>query len=898
MIQIVKSVTGKNDPEYYNELQIIMSEENKNLFSNDEKDVFSYLIKEYNTNKGFPTEEIFLTKFPQYRHQLSEYEPFSICDLRYYRKQFITKHYNILTAKILQKQAIEVASNGISDEMLETLRKRISISDDDFVEESISFRDRYTKSMKENNGIKTYVDQIDDEIGSITKGSVCTLAGFTGSFKCVSENERVLTNRGMLTMKEIYAIGVDSNLEVQSEYGFKKLIAVHDEGLKSSYIISINGIPIETSPVHRFRVLTDNGELIWKEAQQLSIGDKVVQSLKESKHHGLEDDPEFWRLYGQMCGDGGCTGDTFYLCGSVDTLEAMESERLFSKFFSKFSKTITAPRKTGYKSLFNLRANIKTALREELNDFVGKISKTKVFPEKLFYLNKECWEAFVIGLYETDGCSGNSNLGFTLSNKQFLIDLSRLLSGMGISSALYHQQDDAYHLNILTAKSRNRFIDLVSSVTFKANKNEKIDPIKDTCRPFETRKAYLEAKTGIQLTRQDYKSFGRFGTKNGGCGFEKIRRVCESYPNFMKHSFFNEIINAELTWNQITDIQQSNCYMYDLTVEGSPTYLLNGYVTHNTTWAVNMAVKNAMEGKNIAYISLEVTKEQLEYSILSLFSNDSRFTNMGYKPLEHRSIRQNKLYSDEINFLCDVLEPEYRRVIEPNLHILDESKFKTFSESEILDVLYKLDDEKPLDAVFFDHAGLFAFKSPLYNAGNVGVAINKYVSFIRQISICFRKQEGKVRSIASILLAQTNRSGHKEAERSFKKLSMINRPNKSNKASDSSVTQIEGYQLRALSDANELERCSSVVLSVFSSDELKTQRRVYVQLLKTRYGSEVPPIPVDIEPEVYKFGGDASVDESELSVDLVDSIASVSANGNFGNAGTDINVDEDDIYGL
>lgn len=893
MIQIVKSLLGSSDIEFNNELQIILSKDNIPILSSDEQDVFKYLSKEYTNNKQFPTTEVFLTKFPQYRAQLDEFEAFSIVDLRYYRKQFITKHQNIYKSKLLHRMAAEAAIDGITPDMAESIRKQASF--EDITDEStLSFRERYTRSMKDNTGIKTYIDQFDDEIGSITKGSVCTLAGFTGSFKCVSEHERILTNHGMLTIKEIFESGVESDLEVQSEYGFKKLVAVHDEGVKESYIISINGIPVETSPVHKFRVLTDEGELIWKEAQSLSIGDKVVQSLKESKHLGLEDDPEFWRLYGQMCGDGGNTGDCYYLCGSVDTLDLMESERLFSKFFSKFSKTISEPRKKGYKPLFNLRAYYKTALREELNDFIGKTSKTKVFPEKLFYLSRECWEAFVIGLYETDGCSGSSNLGFTLSNKQFLIDLSRLLSGMGISSALYHQEGDAYHLNILTAKSRNRFIDLVSSVTFKTNKNEKLDPIKDTCRPFMTRKAYLEAKEDLQLTRSDYKLFGRFGTTSGGCGFEKIRRVCENYPQFLKHHFFSEIINAELTWNPITSIEKSSCYMYDLTVEGSPTYLLNGYVTHNTTMAVNMAVKNALAGKNIAYISLEVTKEQLEYSILSLFSTDSRFSRMGYKPLEHQKIRQNKLYEDEINFLCDVLEPEYRRVIEPNLHILDESKFKTFSESEILDVLMQLDDIKSLDAVFFDHAGLFAFKSSLYNSGNVGVAINKYVSFIREISICFRKKDGETRSLASVLLAQTNRTGYKQARQQFKKLTQVNRPGDKNKSFNN---QIEGYNLTALSDANELERCSTTVMSIYSDDDLKNARQVYVQLLKTRYGSNVPPTPIDIEPEYYKFGGDASVDESELSVDLIDSLSTCSVN--TGNAGTSIYTEnDDDIFGL
>jgi intein/homing endonuclease len=894
MIQIVKSLLGNSDIEFYNELQIILSNENKAILSSDEQDVFSYLSKEFNNNKQFPTAEIFLSKFPQFRLQLDEFDAFSIADLRYYRKQFIKKHQNIYKSKILYKLASDAAVNGITPEMAEAVRKQASFESD--VEDvTLSFREKYTKSMRENAGLKTFIEQIDDEIGYIPKGAMCTLAGFTGSFKCVSENERILTNRGMLTIKEIYNIGVNSDLMVQSEYGFKKLIAVHDEGHKDSYIISINGIPVETSPVHKFRVLTDNCELVWKEAKYLQIGDKIVQSLKESNHTGIDDDPDFWRLYGQMCGDGGHTSGTYYLCGACDTLDQIESERLFSKYFTKYSKTISAPRKHDHKSLFNLRAYNKYAIRDELRDFIGKTSKTKAFPNKLYYLSRECWKAFIIGLYETDGCSGNSNLGFTLSNKQFLVCLSRLLSGMGISSTLHHQKGDAYHLFITDAISRNRFIGIIKNVTFKANKNEIIDPIKYTNRPFPTRSQFLKIKNDkkLLLNRQDYKLFGRFGTSHSSCCFEKIKQVCKNYPVFLESDYFNEILSAELTWQPVTNIEQSSCYMYDLTVEGSPTYLLNGFVTHNTTWAVNMAVKNALLGKNIAYISLEITKEQLEYSILSLFSNDQRFSRMGYSPLEHQKIRQNKLTEDEINFLCDVLEPEYRRVIEPNFHILDGSKFKAFSESEIIDALYQIDDEKPIDGIFVDHVGELAFKSPLYNGNNVGAIINKYVSFFGALTVTFRKKDNEKRSVSTVLLAQTNRSGFKEAAASFRKLNMINRPGKDNQQIN---TQIEGYRLTALSDSNELERFSSIVMTVFANDDMKNSHQAYVQVLKTRYGSNIPPTPVDIEPEVYKFGGDATVNESELSVDLIDSLSNCVIAQKP--AGSSIVIDSDDIFGL
>lgn len=495
MIQIVKSLLGQTDIEFDSELQLILSDENKNILSCDERDVFTYLNKEYKSNKQYPTEEIFLLKFPQYRYQLEETASLQINDLRYYRKQFITKHQNIFKSKILHKMAIDAAVDGITPEMVETVRKQTSFTDE-VVESKLSFRERYTKSMKESSGLKTYIEPIDDEIGTIPKGAVCTLAGFTGSFK--------------------------------------------------------------------------------------------------------------------------------------------------------------------------------------------------------------------------------------------------------------------------------------------------------------------------------------------------------------------------------------------------------------TTAAVNIAVKNALAGKNIAYISLEVSEEDLEYSVLSLFSNDQRFARAGYRPLELKKIRQNKLYEDELNFLCDVLEPEYQRVIKPNFHVIDRSRFKTYSESEILDALYQLDDEKPIDAVFVDHVGELALRSPIYNGNNTGAIINKYVSFFGEVTVAFRQKDGEKRQVATVLLAQTNRSGYKEAFNSFRKLNQINRPGNKNQVFN---TQIEGYKLTALSDSNELERFSSIVMTVFANDDMKNAHQVYMQILKTRYGNNLAPTPVDIEPEYYKFGGDASVDESELSADLVDNLStSVTAQKS---AGTAIYTnDDDDLFSI
>jgi hypothetical protein len=498
MIQIVKSLLGSSDIELYNEIKQILSEENKNILSSDERDVFKYLEKEFDNNKQFPTSEIFLSKFSQYRYQLESVSPYSIADLRYYRKQFITKHQNIYKSKLLQKMAAEAAVDGISPDMAESIRKQASFNNE-LADDKLSFREKYIKCKANKSGLKTFVDQIDDEIGSIPAGAMCTLAGFTGSYK--------------------------------------------------------------------------------------------------------------------------------------------------------------------------------------------------------------------------------------------------------------------------------------------------------------------------------------------------------------------------------------------------------------TTWAGNIALKNALEGKHIVYISLEVSKELLEYSLLSLFSNDSRFASNQSAPLAQKDIMQSKLTDDGVNFLCDVLEPEYRRVIEPNLKIIDRSYFKSYNESEFIDILYRVDDEMPIDAIFIDHVGELALRSSLYNGNNTGAIINKYVSFFGTLTVDFRQKDGKKRQVATVLIAQTNRSGWKEAYASFSKLTSVTRGGDKNKHLD---TQANGYKITALSDANELERFSSIVMSVFYDINIfKTNKVAYVQLLKTRYGNLIQPTPVSVSPEVFNFGGNASVDESELGSDLINEMYANSSS--YGSAGTNIYNDSsmsNDSFGL
>ena len=884
MRNIIFSCFNKTDPIYSDYLTLYIEEAKnyevnfkvQNILKDQEKKYFEYLLNSFDSSGAFPGKDLFEMVFPETKGGFAKTVEIPITDLRVYIFNVIDARLNDYVHDSISKLNQRVKDEGINQEIsdefsrLETLSNRNKVRE---VELDIDSKKEYELKKLRPTGLQTGIKEIDNRIGGMSEGTVTTIAGFTSQFKCVSEDERVLTDRGLLTMKEIYHIGVDSGLEVQSEFGMRKLVAVHDEGRKESYIVSIGGIPIETSPVHRFRVLTDRG-LEWVEARNLKLGDKVVQSLKESFHKGEDGDPDFWRLYGQFCGDGyydknGGHGEIL-ICCPYEKLVGMDTERLFSKFFSKYTVLKLKPAKEGYKEQYRIRASYSNALVSGFEDFVGKKARTKEFPVRLYYMNRKCWESFILGLYETDGSSGD-NLGFTMSNKPFLLGVSRLLSAMGISSTLIYTgvKNDSYHLMVSGGRSKNRFSKIVESVNFKASNKKVFEEVKDISRYFPTRSEFLVYKKE-KYTRRDYGVFRNFCCKDKKSNFSTIKRVCESYPEFLESDYFREILEAELNWNTVTNITQSECYMYDLTVEGSPTYLLNGYVTHNTTFALNIAHINAYYlGYNIAYISLETPKEDMNWNLLSCHSFIQDAPGFGkYNFVGHDKMRHCTMTPEEEDFIFNVVEPDLKNDYigddgkthkRGKIVILDESDFNTFSFSEITSVLEKVDDELEghLDAVIVDYVQLCKFSGSGYTA-DTNSQINAYVTFFRRLSQNFRKvvdASGKedTKQLVMILLAQLNRGGWQKASRNNGK-----------------------YDLTALADANELERGSYRIFTTYTTEEMKGRKSAQVQILKNRSGQTMyEPAVVYADGEAYVFADEDSQAGNTFGSGTFDGTASI-----------------------
>lgn len=280
--------------------------------------------------------------------------------------------------------------------------------------------------------------------------------------------------------------------------------------------------------------------------------------------------------------------------------------------------------------------------------------------------------------------------------------------------------------------------------------------------------------------------------------------------------------------------------------KGAVTTLLGFTGSMKTTWALNISYNAMKEGKNVCYLSLEVSKLHIAYNLLSRtsFEPDLKI------PVEHRDIKQHKLTKDKEEFLFGKVLPYFNN-LPGKIFVLDETDMENYSlfalENKLSDIdkIAKEQTGNGIDMLVVDHAQLLKFSKDMSSAGLETSIINQYVSFFRQQCMNFVKSK---RSIAVLILSQANRGGWEYA-----------------------VKHNGNYQLTALADANELERASSMVMSVFSSDPLKAIRQAKVQLLKCRDGQTMEDaVGVFAEPAYYAFGdiveggGGASFEGTDL----------------------------------
>lgn len=247
--------------------------------------------------------------------------------------------------------------------------------------------------------------------------------------------------------------------------------------------------------------------------------------------------------------------------------------------------------------------------------------------------------------------------------------------------------------------------------------------------------------------------------------------------------------------------------------------LVAAYVKQGKTiLTTNLAYSGIFQGLNGLFISLEMNFEEMRDMFYVLHGcNACWYDNPKFKNLVGKVTYDKVIYGElsdmEQEFFHAIIDDFSTREDFGELFLYQPTESLTPSKLEMIAYDYNSrlrDKGKQLDFIVVDYVGLMTpDKNDRY--GDWNIDLNSIIKKLKNLALNFDSGR-KVRMITPF---QINRTGHKEAEKA------------------------EGqYKLSALSNANEAERSSDVVITTYMTDDMKKAGIIKIGCLAHRKGVE------------------------------------------------------------
>lgn len=756
----------------------------------------------------------------------------------------------------------------------------------DVTTDGVGFMERYLRVESDplaGIGQFTGVAQMDEGLKGAKRNELWLHAAFTGGLKCVAGDTRIFDqDTGTLrTVKEIYEsrrapkvhAWDPNNGEIVQAQGS----CIVESGVREILKVSTKaGRSIRVSGNHPFL-----GPLGWVNASDLQVGDWVaVPARLPNETVSAFSDHEV-ALLGYMLGDGCFADQLGFTNGSPEVIQdflghlhglgysrsentKVKGDATYRVYPQETCTEIKISRSKGDKH--HPQTSPLRILTERLGLY-GCRSADKFIPGALWQITDQQVWILLSKLWATEGrvdCESplggrkpKTVLWYGTRSFQLATDIQMLLQRVGVPSTVmeshpcYKGKPRPFWTVLITSVCGKRHFLLHTDITGKSSVSKRalaVLPEKDNTD--------WVPPTILSSIEDSVRAPARRGGWHYARGAKKKTRIARDTAirlHKASEGTSNPRLHPDIRWDRVTKVSREGTEMtYDLSVPGPKNFVANGFITHNSTLALNWAYNQAVYYlHSCAYFSLEMPYVQVRAILYAMHTAHEKFKGIRHAlgiqkdpdatvGLDYEKIRDGMLNVVEKQFLLDHVVPDFNDPANNygKIHIEIADPDKTdFTVADLRMKAELIYSRNPFSTIFVDHAGLM---DPRKWVASTTERQNEVLRDLKKLSMAFNRGQG----IAMVVLYQINREG-------MKRVLKVKEREENRTKDGKTVSTPEGpgviFQLTDLSYANEAERSSDIVTASYVDDSLRERNMVMLQNLKARDTRPFTPFYARVE---------------------------------------------------
>ena len=462
---------------------------------------------------------------------------------------------------------------------------------------------------------------------------------------CVALDTRVSTQQGLIQIGEIVPvkeIAVNNwkghTITVMTDEGPKLSDEAYNNG--KSEVITIktkNNYSVIATPEHRFRVINEQGEYVWKHLKNIKEGDWLALQLDSYPEETNYKFPEFnyeahfnagpiilpeiptiglGEFIGYFIGDGCFSineNGTGRLILSFGDDEPEVKEYMHNLILNLFGLKPSETRKENDNSTNSFYS--RTTLVHWLKNIgVNKESALQArVPEIVFRVGRYFAEGFVRGIFTADGTITEEGYPSVCSVSEKLIDeTQQLMLSLGIPTSKSIKLDrknsygnnPLYVLRVITERGLKRFSE-IGFLSDKKNKRIKTEETKwefNDIIPNQEKifkliyngqgRGCAPGKVSKGANRNLYRDIQHYMSnvkEKRNLTYKRLNELAKEHKEIKESKLYWFLTNNQF-YDKVETLTKGETYTVDLSVPENNTYIANGFVSHNTRRGANMGI--------------------------------------------------------------------------------------------------------------------------------------------------------------------------------------------------------------------------------------------------------------------------------------------------------------------